>query len=230
MNPIKLIPLHPGRTEIWANGAEQHAVHLTCDVSSFLSSWPDAAPAVAFERADGKKYAHAWELQDATLHIPLMLADTETPGICKCMITLLSGDGQANTQVFYGSILAGIDTLGEAPAAPEQGIIEQVNAAAARAEAAANGGGAGSGGGVLFVRVTSEDGENYTADKTYADIRAALDAGQMVYAIIMNAYYAPLIGADEGTAIFSLVASLFGQLSTASAVITADGTVTVETA
>ena len=224
MEPIKLIPLHSGRAEVWSNGAENLSVHLTYDVSNYLKSWPDAQPSVAFERADGEKYAHAWELDGPVLHIPLLLADTETPGMCKCMITMISGDGQTNTAVFCGIVTEGVSTLGKAPSEPELGIIEQVNAAAARAEAAANSGN----GGIFFVRITSEDNETYTADKTCAEICVALEAGQMAYAIIQNTYYAPLVGADESTAIFSLVASLFGQLSVASAVISADGAVTVE--
>lgn len=136
MEPIKLIPLHSGRAEVWSNGAENLSVHLTYDISNYLKSWPDAQPSVAFERADGEKYPHAWELDGPVLHIPLLLADTETPGMCKCMITMLSGDGRANTMVFYGSVTEGIDSLGEAPTDPMLGIIEQVNLAAADANAA----------------------------------------------------------------------------------------------
>ena len=136
MEPIKLIPLHVGRAEVWASGAENHSVHLTYDVSNYLKSWPDAQPSVAFERADGETYPHAWEMDGPVLHIPLLLADTEIPGMCKCMITMLSGDGRANTVVFYGSVTEGIDSLGEEPADPMLGIIEQVNLAAADANAA----------------------------------------------------------------------------------------------
>ena len=136
MEPIKLIPLHQGRAEVWANGAENQSVHLTYDISNHLKAWPDAQPSVAFERADGEKYPHAWELDGPVLHIPLLLADTEIPGMCKCMITLLSGEGRANTVVFYGSVTQGIDSIGEEPADPMLGIIEQVNLAAADANAA----------------------------------------------------------------------------------------------
>lgn len=139
MEPIKLIPLHVGRAEVWASGAENHSVHLTYDVSNYLKSWPDAQPSVAFERADGEKYPHAWEMDGPVLHVPLLLADTEIPGMCKCMITMLSGDGRANTVVFYGSVTEGIDSLGEEPADPMLGIIEQVNLAAADANAAKEG-------------------------------------------------------------------------------------------
>lgn len=231
MNPIKLIPLHPGHTENWSAGAEQYAVHLTYDISSYRSVWPNAVPSVAFERADGHKYAHAWELQGDILHIPLLLADTQLPGVCKCMITLTAGDGQTNTAVFCGNVMQGIDTLGEAPAAPEMGIIEQVNAAAARAEAAAGlaGPATGSGGsGIFFVNITTEDGETFLSDKTYAEIRAAIDAGQMVYAVAMDAYYLPLIGAADDVILFSLVAALFGSVSMLSLTIAADDTVTFE--
>lgn len=136
MEPIKLIPLHSGRAEVWASGAENYSVHLTYDISNYLKAWPDAQPSVAFERPDGEKYPHAWELDGPVLHIPLLLADTEIAGMCKCMITLLFGDGRANTTVFYGSVTEGIDSLGEEPTEPMLGIIEQVNLAAADANAA----------------------------------------------------------------------------------------------
>ena len=136
MKPIKEISLHPGRTETWSTGTENCAVFLTCDLSAYLAVWPDAQPAVAFERADGTKYAHSWTLVGRVLHVPLLRADTEIPGVCKCMISVLSGDGQANTATYCGRVTPGIDTLSEPPAAPEQGVIEQVNAAAAKAQSA----------------------------------------------------------------------------------------------
>ncbi len=229
MNPIKYIPLRPSCTEIWASGAEQHAVHLTYDVGDYLKIWPDAVPSVAFERADGHKYAHAFELREHTLHIPLLLADTLVPGVCKCMITLTNGDGQANTAVFFGSMTEGIDTLNDAPDEPEMGIIEQVNAAAARAEAAAGLSGPARGGsGILLAQITSDDGETFASDKTYDEILAALAGGQMVYAVLMNTYYIPLIGAADGVILFSLVAAIFGSVSMISMTISSDNTVMVE--
>ena len=136
MNPIKLIPLHGNRKEAWAKGTENCSVHLTYDMSNQLNAWPDAVPSVAFERADGEKYPHAWELDGAVLHIPLMLADTEVPGTCKCMITLTQGEGRSNTEIFYGVVTRGIDSLGEEPEEPMLGVIEQVNQAAADAHTA----------------------------------------------------------------------------------------------
>ena len=137
MEPIKLIPLSKNRAEIWSNGAENSAVHLTYDLSSYLKIWPGATPTVAYERADGEKYAHAWELDGNVLHIPLFTVDTAIAGISKCMITVKSGDGRANTMVFSGRVTKGIDSLGEEPTAMMLGVIEQVNAAVERAEAAA---------------------------------------------------------------------------------------------
>ena len=133
--------------------------------------------------------------------------------------------------VFYGSVTEGIDSLGEAPSAPEMGVIEQVNAAAARAEAAAGLAGPGTGGsgsGIFFVHITTEDDETFQSDKTYDEIRTAIDAGQMVYAVAMGAYYLPLIGAADDVILFSLVAALFGSVSMLSLTIAADGTVTFE--
>ena len=147
MKPLKQIQLRPGRAEVWSCGAENQSVHLTYDLTSYLNVWPDAMPSVAFERADGEKYPHAWELHSRVLHIPMMLADTAIPGMCKCMITMTSGDGFANTVVFNGLMVPGIDTLGDVPADPLQGIIEQVNAAAVRAETAADRAEAAGGGG-----------------------------------------------------------------------------------
>lgn len=231
MEPIKLIPLHSGHAETWANGCEQYAAHLTYDIGDYLKHWPDAQPSVAFERADGEKYAHVWYTEGTVLHIPLLLADTEKSGMCKCMITLSSGDGRTNTMVFYGSVTEGIDSLGEAPSAPEMGVIEQVNAAAARAEAAAGLAGPGTGGsgsGIFFVHITTEDDETFQSDKTYAEILAALGNGQMAYACIMGAYYLPLVIAAEGVIIFSLVAALFDSVSMLSLTIAEDNTVTFE--
>lgn len=161
MEPIKLIPLHQGRAEVWANGAENESVHLTYDVSNYLKAWPDAQPSVAFERADGEKYPHAWELDGPVLHIPLLLSDTEISGMCKCMITMLSGDGRANTVVFYGSVTQGIDSLGEEPADLMLGIIEQVNLAAADAHTA---------------KVGAEDAQSNAEDAMDGAVSAAVSA------------------------------------------------------
>jgi len=154
MQPIKIIPLSANRTQVWSQGAEQRAVHLIYDVSAYLDKWPGAMPSVAFERADGEKYAHAFEMDGTVVHIPLLLADTQKSGMCKCMITLTRDDGIANTLVFYGTVTQGIDTLGEAPTDPQLGVIEQVNDAARRAELAAKraeaAAGGGGGGGFYF--------------------------------------------------------------------------------
>ena len=250
MTPIKLIPLHPARADVWSSGAENLAVHLTCDISPFLAVWPDAQPTVAFERADGKKYAHAWSLQGNILHIPLVQADTCIPGVCKCMITLTSGDGQANTAVFCGNVTAGVDTLDEPPAAPEQGVIEQINAAVndlqARYYVPSVSGGmltwqptaddmpsvpaspVGGGSGLLFVRLTADGEGNFSSDLSYAAIEQAVQGGQMAYAVIENTYFLPLIGLAEDAAIFSLIANLFDSMTLLTAIITADGSVVVQ--
>lgn len=230
MDPIKLIPLHAGYTETWSNGAENLAVHLTCDLANAFSVWPDAVPSVAFERADGQKYAHSWALQGTVVHIPLVQADTCIPGPCKCMITLTNGEGAANTCVYCGQIVQGIDTLNEPPSAPAAGMIEQVNAAAVRAEAAAEraqGTGSTGGAGILFVRLSSADGENYIADKDFATVQAAIRGGAMAYAIIEGTYYVPLIGMDDSAVIFSIAAQVMDSLFICSAILAIDGSVTV---
>ena len=137
MQPIKLIPLRNGRMEKWSNGAENNAVALTYDMSAVLAIWPDAVPSVAFERADGVKYAHACERDGAMLRIPLTTADTAVHGTCKCVVTMTNADGTANSVVFYGAVTQGIDSLGDMPDAPAAGIIEQCNDAARRAETSA---------------------------------------------------------------------------------------------
>lgn len=139
MTPIKLIPLNKNKVEIWSNGAENCAVHLTYDIGDYLDAWPGAKPTVAYERADEEKYAHAWELHENVLHIPLLTVDTAKAGLSRCMITLHSGDGRANTVVFSGRITKGIDSIGETPEEPLKGIIEQINEAVVRCETAAEG-------------------------------------------------------------------------------------------
>lgn len=179
MEPIKLIPLHSGRAEVWSNGAENLSAHLTYDISNYLKAWPDAQPSVAFERADGEKYAHVWHLEGAVLHIPLLLADTEKSGVCKCMITLTSGDGRTNTIVFYGSVTEGIDSLGEAPTEPMLGVIEQVNAAAARAEAAAGRAQTGGGGGASKYQ-QPDWGSETAEDYIYPEMTLTGEGGQFL--------------------------------------------------
>lgn len=260
MNPIKEISLHPERAEVWSSGAENLAVHLTYDLTPFLTVWPDATPSVAFERADGQKYAHIWALQGNILHIPLLQADTAVPGACKCMISVHAGDGQANTAVFCGRVMPGVDSLDEPPADPQQGVIEQVTAAAVQAQQALNNlqsryyvpsvsgdmltwqptaadmpavpatpiTGSGGGAGILFIHITESEDGIFSADTPYAAIESALQSGQMVYATLENVYYLPLIGIMEGVALFSMVASFFGELSIATAIIMPDGSVTVE--
>lgn len=137
MQPIRLIPLRAGRTEAWSNGAENNAVVLTYDMSAVLAIWPDAVPSVAYERADGEKYAHPCERDGAVLHIPLTLPDTAVPGMCKAVVTMTNADGKANSTVYYGTVSQGIDTLGDTPDDPAQGVIEQVNNAATRAKISA---------------------------------------------------------------------------------------------
>lgn len=136
MQPIKCIPLNANRTAVWSNGKERYAVHLVLDLTPVLSLWPDGQPAVAYERADGIKYAHTWQRNGNVLHIPLDYTDTAVSGLCKCMVSWLQDEGEARSVVYYGEVCETISTLGDKPTAPEQGIIEQVNAAAAKAEAA----------------------------------------------------------------------------------------------
>ena len=137
MEPIRKIPLLEGRVETWSSGCEQYATYLMYNMAPILEKWPDAVPSVAFTRADDESYAHIYMIEDQMLLIPLMLADTEMPGRCKCMVTMTDVGGRTNSTIYHGNVLQGIDTLGEEPSDPQLGIIEQVNGAADRAEAAA---------------------------------------------------------------------------------------------
>lgn len=86
----------------------------------------------------------------------------------------------------------------------------------------------GGGSGLLFVRVTADEEGNFSSDLPYAAIEQAVQGGQMAYAVIENAYYLPLIGLAENTAIFSIVASLFDSMTVLTAIITADGSVVIQ--
>ena len=137
MEPIRKIPLLEGRVETWSSGCEQYATYLVYNMAPILEKWPDAVPSVAFTRADDESYAHIYMIEDQQLLIPLMLADTEMPGRCKCMVTMTDVGGRTNSTIYHGNVLQGIDTLGEEPSDPQLGIIEQVNGAVVRAENAA---------------------------------------------------------------------------------------------
>ena len=154
MQPIKTIPLAENKTQIWSQGVEQYAVRLTLDLSPFIKIWPDGQPSVAFERADGEKYAHAFTVEDSTLQVPLLYADTVVHGLCKLTVAWKKGEGEARTALYYGQIRQTITSLGETPDEPEAGIIEQCNDAATRAELAARraeaAAGGGEGGGFYF--------------------------------------------------------------------------------
>lgn len=137
MNSVKTIQLSENRKQVWSYGAEQYAVRLTLDISHFIAAWPDGQASVAFERADGKKYAHAYTVDGNELQIPLLQEDTSVNGVCKLTVAWTQGMGVARTAVFYGEVRKTITSLGEKPTPPEQGIIEQCNNAASRAEIAA---------------------------------------------------------------------------------------------
>lgn len=61
------------------------------------------------------------------------------------------------------------------------------------------------GGSLRVVCVPSEDMSTFTTDKTYDEIMAALADGKMVYAVLHGVgAYIPLVGASDGSVMFSL--------------------------
>lgn len=133
MNPIKVIPLSEMYTAVWGKQGENNAVHLSFDLTGWENAWPDSAAAVAFRRADGKEYAHAYKREGNTLLIPVLNYDTEIAGSCAVVISWLDNGNEARSVVIDGRVNPSIVSLGETPTPPENGVIEQVNAAAANA-------------------------------------------------------------------------------------------------
>ena len=133
MNPIKVIPLSEMYTAVWGKQGENNAVHLSFDLTGWENAWPDSAAAVAFRRADGKEYAHAYKREGNTLLIPVLNYDTEIAGSCAVAISWLDNGNEARSVVIDGRVNPSIVSLGETPTPPEKGVIEQVNAAAANA-------------------------------------------------------------------------------------------------
>lgn len=137
MNPIKVIPLSEMYTAVWGKQGENNAVHLSFDLTGWENAWPDSAAAVAFRRADGKEYAHAYKREGNTLLIPVLNYDTEIAGSCAVAISWLDNGNEARSIVIDGRVNPSIVSLGETPTPPEKGVIEQVNAAAANADVSA---------------------------------------------------------------------------------------------
>lgn len=133
MNPIKVITLSEMHTAVWGKQGENNAVHLSFDLTGWGNAWPDGAAAVAFRRADGKEYAHAYKREGNTLLIPVLNYDTEIAGSCAVVISWLDNGNEARSVVIDGRVNPSIVSLGETPTPPEKGVIEQVNAAAANA-------------------------------------------------------------------------------------------------
>lgn len=168
MRPIKIISLSEMHSAVWGKQGEQNAVFLSYDLTGWSNAWPNGAPAVAFERADGLKYAHDYLHEGNTLLIPVSRADTEKAGVCKLTISWIYAANEARSVIICGSVLPSIVSIGEKPTDPQLGIIEQVNAAAVRAEKAAeraeaaggSGGGGSSGGG------STGGGVDFVTDET----------------------------------------------------------------
>ena len=175
MNPIHLISLCEGQPQVWSRGTEQHAVHLLCDISPWLRAWPLAAVHVAFERPDGQKYDHAFTLEGQTVHIPLLLADTAVPGLCKCAVTLRTQDAQANTCVYCGYVTQGVDSLGEAPDDVQQGVIEQTRQILAQS--------------VLESAQAAASAESSAGTAASSAAQSALDAARVQAIVSGNAAY-----------------------------------------
>lgn len=121
----------------WGIEGEHMATRLVLDLRSYLSAWPAAQASCAFRRADGTQYAHACSMAHGFLTLDLTDADTAQSGVCALTVSLTQDASIAKTLTFSGHIAESIHSLDAPPSAPEQGVIEQVNAAMQRAEAAA---------------------------------------------------------------------------------------------
>lgn len=127
------MPAHP----LWGYTGEDGATLLTYDIAKWLGKWPQGVPVCAYRRADGKEYAHACTLSGTQVEILLGKADAAREGVCMLTVGLLCDGRVAKSALFSGRVNRSVNSLGEIPDDPENGIIEQVNAAAVRAEEAA---------------------------------------------------------------------------------------------
>lgn len=121
----------------WGIEGEHMATRLVLDLRPYLAAWPAAQASCAFRRADGTQYAHTCSVDAGILTLDLTDADTVQSGVCALTVSLSQDARIAKTLTFSGYIAESIHSLDNPPSAPEQGVIEQVNAAALRAEAAA---------------------------------------------------------------------------------------------
>ncbi len=137
MAPIKVIPISAMYTAVWGKQGEHNAVNLSWDLTGWENAWPAGGPSVAFRRADGKEYAHTFEREGNILLIPILDYDTEIAGSCAVVISWIDNGNEARSVIVNGRINASIVSLGKTPDAPEKGLIEQLNAAAANASASA---------------------------------------------------------------------------------------------
>lgn len=137
MKPIKIISLSEMHTSVWGKQGEHNAVQLSYDLTGWEKAWPDGSPSVAFRRADGKEYAHTFAREGNTLLIPVLDYDNEIAGSCSVVISWVYNGNEARSVIINGRVNASIVSLGEAPTAPEKGVIEQVNAAASSAASSA---------------------------------------------------------------------------------------------
>lgn len=122
----------------WGYTGENNAVTLTLPVADLVSAWADGVPTCSFKRADGREYPHFIERVGDTVEVVLNDSDTEKEGVCQLTINWSVGDNVAKTMIYMGRINASVNSNGEPPTPPEQGIIEQVNKAAADAIKAKN--------------------------------------------------------------------------------------------
>lgn len=134
MKPIKVIPLSEMHTAIWGKQGENNAVQLSYDLTGWENAWPDGGAAVAFRRSDGKEYAHTFSREGNTLLIPILDYDTEIAGSCAVVISWIDNGNESRSVVIDGRINASIVSLGNTPTAPGDGLVEQLNDAAARAD------------------------------------------------------------------------------------------------
>lgn len=149
------MPAHP----LWGYTGEDGATLLTYDIAKWLGKWPQGVPVCAYRRADGKEYAHACTLNGTQVEILLSKADAAREGVCMLTVGLLCDGRVAKSALFSGRVNRSVNSLCDEPTPPEDGMIEQVNAAAARAEEAARRAedAAGSGGSADVEEATDEE-------------------------------------------------------------------------
>lgn len=84
--------------------------------------------------------------------------------------------------------------------------------------------GGSTGGGAFTVNITVDQEENFTADKTFNEIKTAIDSG-LICQVKMNEYVLPLVEHYSNSVIFGFVVSFGGHPVFMDLTITSDNTI-----